>query len=284
MQTKQGIFLWMLLILCIFPLLGAQADGTYGTRTYASYDSVTLSSSSTVAQAVDWLESFIDEEVGGAMEISTDLMELVELNDQNAYALALLDPADRPTESDIANAYSAFEDASDFNSEIRYYYDRLIYLYNQNAVDREQIMSGELTPEEVDRLKLEMQINDEETASHMTVVINMQASWINQMANIHNAIDGLSGTNAYIARIRNQAELVLSDQAAAIAAAEVRAKEDPVVDVISDKEIAITVTNEDGKTKLGQHQRYAEHQRKARRNQAYQQQRDRRILGCRFQT
>ena len=251
MQTKQGIFLWMLLILCIFPLWGAQADGTYGTRTYASYDSITLSSSSTVAQAVDWLESFIDEEVGGAMEISTDLMELVELNDQNAYALALLDPADRPTESDIANAYSAFEDASDFNSEIRYYYDRLIYLFNQNAVDREQIMSGELTPKEVDRLKLEMQINDEETASHMTVVVNMQASWINQMANIHNAIDGLSGTNAYIARIRNQAELVLSDQAAAIAAAEVRAKEDPVVDVISDKEIAITVTNEDGKTKLG---------------------------------
>ena len=45
--------------------------------------------------------------------------------------------------------------------------------------------------------------------------------------------------------------MVLADQAAAIAAAEAVAGVQPVVDVISDKEIAVTVTQEDGKTKLG---------------------------------
>ena len=251
MRVKYGLFLSILLALCLSPFWVAQADASYGTRTYASYESITLTPSSSVADAVDWLESFIDVKVGGAMEIATDLMELVELNDENAYALASLDPADRPTTADITEAFKSFESASDFNSEIRFYYDRLIYLYNQNAVNRKQILSGELTPAEVDRLKLEMKANNEEAAPLMTVVINKHAQWINNAADIHGALDGLNTANVYIARIRNQAMVVLADQAAAIAAAEAVAGVQPVVDVISDKEIAVTVTQEDGKTKLG---------------------------------
>lgn len=250
MRILRGTFLCILTGLCLFSVSNAQAAGSYGTRTYEAHESISLSSSSTVAQAVDWLEDFIDREVGNAMEIATDLMELVTLNDGNAYALALLDPADRPTAADIADAYKSFEDASDLNSEIRYYYDRLIYLFNQNGADREQIMSGELSPVDVDRVKLEMAANDEETAALMTIVINTQANWKLQMEDVHDALDGLDTANEYITRIRNQAALVLADQAAAIAAAEALAGAEPVVDVISDKEIAVTVVQEDGKTRL----------------------------------
>ena len=251
MRMKRGLFLCFLLALCLCPILSVQAAGTYGTRTYASYESISLSPTSSVAETVDWLESFIDSEAGRAMETATDLMELVTLNEANAYALALLNPADRPTAADISGAYKSFEDASDLNSEIRYYYDRLIYLFNQNIADREQIMSGELTPAEVDRVKLEMSANDTETAVLMTDVINTQSVWTLKMSEIQTALDGLNTSNEYITRIRNQAALVLADQAAAIAAAEAPTGDDPVVDVISDKEISVTVVEEGTKTRLG---------------------------------
>lgn len=240
-KSKYGPFVALALLLACLPLAAcAQAippaagiSSLVGERTYADHESIALTGGASIASALDWLEDFMEDEVGYVRVYTTDLLEMIPHARSNGAAVSL---------AEEQAVEGLFSDNAEIYTTLNAYRTKLAYCYERLGFLEEFIREPEVSGEYLSELQAEMAALRGEAAAHIGALAQKQASIIQAVADLQAAMT----VPSLVEGIRQAALPTLRGTAATLVTAEqgpFAGNNEADIYVLSTKEIGVILTD-----------------------------------------
>lgn len=214
----------------------SQIQAMLGERTYGDGAGIVLTNSSTVANALDWLDTFTTDEVGYVREYTNDLLQMIELIKDKGTTVP----------PDLGRIQSAFTDIfhenADLNTKVSYFQTKLSYNFDRMDFLLSYVNHDEVAGAYALQLSDEMRELKAETENLIGELATAQQNYQAAAQDMQTKMQ----IQADVQIVRDAAKPILTKEAKAYADAEigfVSANNETDIQVLSTKEIAVKLVD-----------------------------------------